>query len=97
MTAHISSVIKSYYCHLRSPGKLWPFLTQDAADVIAVSLIMSRLDYCNNTLWGILANHLNHQQKIQNGAHRNCDQNKVFRTHHPCPAVIALAPCHQTD
>ena len=44
MTANISSVIKSYYCRLRSPGKLRPFLTQDAANAIAVSLIMSRLD-----------------------------------------------------
>ena len=26
-----------------------------------------------------------------------CDQHKVSWTHHPCPAVIALAPCHQTD
>ena len=31
MTANISSVIKSCYCQLRSLGKLWPFLTQDAA------------------------------------------------------------------
>ena len=43
MTAHTSSVIKSCYCHLRSLGKLLPFLTQDAANAIAVSLIMSRL------------------------------------------------------
>ena len=44
MTAHISSVIKSFYHHLRSLGKLRPFLTQDAANATAVSL-MSRLDY----------------------------------------------------
>ena len=50
MTAHISSVIKSCCCHLRSLGKLWPFLTQDAANAIGVSLIMFRLDYCNSTL-----------------------------------------------
>ena len=38
MTAHISSVVKSCYCHLRSLGKLRPFPTQEAANVIAVSL-----------------------------------------------------------
>ena len=43
MTAHISCVIKSCYCHLRSLQKLQPFLTQDAANVIVVSLIMCRL------------------------------------------------------
>ena len=50
VTAHISNVIKSCYCHLRSLRKLQPFLTQDAANAIAVSLIMFRLDYCNSTL-----------------------------------------------
>ena len=37
--------------HIRSLGKLWPFLTHNAPKVIAVSLIMSRRDYCNSTLW----------------------------------------------
>ena len=67
-TAQISSVIKSCYCHLRSLGKLCPFLIQDAANAIAVSLIMSKLDFCNSTLWGFPANQLNHLQKIQNAA-----------------------------
>ena len=65
---HIGSVIKSCYCHLRSLGKLCPFLIQDAANAIAVSLIMSKLDFCNSTLWGFPANQLNHLQKIQNAA-----------------------------
>ena len=56
MTTHISSVIKSFYCHLRLLGNLQPFLTQDAANAIAMSLIMSRLDYCNSNLWGLPAN-----------------------------------------
>ena len=68
MAAHMSSVIKSCYCHLRSLGKLQPFLTQDAANAIAVSVIRSRLDHCNITLWGLSANLLNCVQKIQNAA-----------------------------
>ena len=36
-------------------AKLWPFLTQDATNAIAMSLIMSRLDYYNSTLWGLQA------------------------------------------
>ena len=68
MTARISSVIKSCYCHLGSPVKLGPVLTQDAANAIAVSLIMPRLDYCNSTLWGLPANQLHRLQKIQNAA-----------------------------
>ena len=64
---HISE-IKSCSCHLGLLGKLQPFLTQDAANVIAVSLIMSRLDYCNSTLCSLPANQLNLPQKIQNVA-----------------------------
>ena len=45
-----------------------PFLTQDASNAIAVSLIMSRLDYRNSTRWGLPADQLNHLQKIQNCA-----------------------------
>ena len=45
-----------------------PFLTQDASNAIAVSLIMSRLDYRNSTRWGLPADQLNHLQKIQNSA-----------------------------
>ena len=68
MTAHISNVMKSCYCHLRSQGKHRPFLVQETANAITVSLIMSRLDYCNSTLLGLPANQLNHLQKIQNAA-----------------------------
>ena len=53
MTAHLSGAIKSYHCHLRSLRKLRPFLTQDAANAIAVSLIMSRLDHCNSNRLGL--------------------------------------------
>ena len=70
MTAHISCVIKSCYCHLRSLGKLRLFVTQDAANNTAVSLIMSRLDYCNSTLWGLPSNQLIRLQKIHKTAVR---------------------------
>ena len=49
-------------------GKLEPM--QQAANAIAVSLIIFRLDYSNSTLWGHLAHHLNHLLKIQNAADR---------------------------
>ena len=59
---------KSCYCHLKSLGRLRPFLTQKTANTIAMSLIMSRMGYCNNTPWGLPANQLNHLQKILNAA-----------------------------
>ena len=44
---------------------------------------------------GLPATQLNHLQKIHNAAAHTVTRT-VSGTHHPCPAVIALAPCHQT-
>ena len=46
------------------------FLSADAANKLAVSLIFSRLDYCNSLLAGIPDNKLNKFQRIQNHAAR---------------------------
>ena len=46
------------------------FLSTDAANKLAVSLILSRLDYCNSLLAGIPDNKLNKLQCIQNHAAR---------------------------
>ena len=93
MTAHISSVIKSFYHHLRSLGKLRPFLTQDAGKGhCGVSHVQAGL------LWGIQPNQLNRLQKIQKAAARIVTRTKSReRVHQPCAAVITLASCHQTD
>ena len=66
MTACTSNMTRSCYCHLKSVGKLEPI--QQAASAIAVSLIISRLDYSSSTLWGHPAYQLNHLLKIQNAA-----------------------------
>ena len=88
MTAHISSVIKSCYCHLRSQGKHRPFLVQETANAITVSLIMSRLDYCNSALGGLPANQLNHLQKIQNAA--ACIVTRTKSREHITPVLQSL-------
>ena len=62
--------MRSCYHQLRSLGKLRPCLTEDAANTIAVSLILSKLDYCNSVLYGLPACHLNRLQKVQNAAAR---------------------------
>ena len=52
MDAHIK-----YLC--RRIGKIRSFLSTDAANKLALSLILSRLDYCNSLLAGLPDNKLN--------------------------------------
>ena len=70
MDAHIKYLCRILFCHLRRIGKIRCFLSTDAANKLAVSLILSRSDYCNSLLAGIPDNKLNKLQRIQNHAAR---------------------------
>ena len=70
MDAHIRYLCRILSCQLRRVGKIRSFLSTDAANKLAVSLILSRLDYCNSLLAGLHDNKLNKVQRIQNHAAR---------------------------
>ena len=63
--AHIEYLCRILSCQLRRIGKIRSFLSIDAANKLAVSLILSRLDYCNSLLAGIPDNKLNKLKRIQ--------------------------------
>ena len=68
MDAHIKYLCRILFCQLRRIGKIRFFLSTDVANKLAVSLILSRLDYFNCLLAGIPDNTLNKLQRIQNHA-----------------------------
>ena len=70
MDAHIKYLYRILFCQLRRIGKIHSFLSTDAANKLAVSLILSRLDCCNSLLAGIPDNKLNKLQRMQNHAAR---------------------------
>ena len=70
MTAHISSVVRACSMQLRAFGQLRPHLNKETANAVAVSLVLSRLDYCNSCLWGIPKKQIERLQKVQNNAAR---------------------------
>ena len=49
----MASVVRSCNVHIRALRHIRPRLTLDAAKSVAVSIIGSRLDYCNSLLHGI--------------------------------------------
>ena len=55
---------------LRRIGHLRRHLTVDAMKKLVSSFVLSRLDYCNSLLAGLLENRLDHLQRVQNNAAR---------------------------
>ena len=88
MTVHINQVVKNCNYYIRLLGKLRPLLTESAARSCALAFIMSRLDYCNSTLWGLPASQLNRLQKLQNSAARVVS--RVKKSDHITPVLRDL-------
>ena len=70
MDAHIEHLCRILFCQLCRTGKIRSFLSTDAANKLAVSLILYRLDYCNSLFDAVPDNNLNKLQGIQNHAAR---------------------------
>ena len=70
MDAYIKYLCRILFCQLCRTGQIRSFLSTDAANKLAVSLILSRLNYCNSLLADIPDNELNKLQRIQNHAAR---------------------------
>ena len=64
----VSSIVKSCHFLIRSLSRVRPYLTQKAANTIAVSLVLSKLDYCNSLLSGLPQKHIQRLQAVQNEA-----------------------------
>ncbi|KAK7095586.1 hypothetical protein V1264_006971 [Littorina saxatilis] len=67
---HISFIIKTCFFHLRRIASIRRYLTHDACVKLVVSLIFSRLDYCNSLLAGLPASSIHGLQRVQNAAAR---------------------------
>ncbi|CAJ0966409.1 unnamed protein product [Ranitomeya imitator] len=69
-TPYIRSLARSSYLHLKNISRIRPFLNFDSAKTLTVSLIHSRLDYCNSLLIGLPLAKLSPLQSVLNAAAR---------------------------
>ena len=67
---HVSAVVRYCFLHVRSLSKVRSYLIRKAADSIAISLILSKLDYCNGVFAGLPRTQIKRLQAAQNAAAR---------------------------
>jgi len=71
---HVSAVARSCNYHARAIRHICHLLTQDIAQTLAGSLILSRIDYCNAVLYSALSGTIQKLQRVQNNAARIVSQ-----------------------
>ena len=72
----VAFLVKTCYFHLKKLGQIHPYLNKKVSNAIAVSLIHSRLDYCNSLLTGLPKCQLKRLQSVQNSAARVVTKSK---------------------
>ena len=91
MNSHINTTVKTCFYYLRLLGKLCLYINQQTANTIAVSLVHSRLDYCNSILYGLPVFQLQRLQHVQNIAARIVT--RLTKTDHTTPILKIYTGC----
>ena len=88
MEAHVNTICKSAYFHLRNIGRIRKYLTKQAAETLIHAFITTRLDFMNGLLACLPNNLLKKLQRIQNTAARIVTRTKLAE--HITPVLYHL-------
>ena len=70
MEQQVDRICQTAYFEIRRIGSIHQFLTTEATNILATSLVLSRLHYCNSLLVGIPQKLVNKVQRVMNCAPR---------------------------
>ena len=70
MIPHINKICKAASFHIYNIRRIRKYLTIDATHTLGHSIVIGRLDYCNNLLYKVPAIHISKLQRIQNSTAR---------------------------
>ena len=68
--AHVSSISRSSFYHLRNLSRIRKYFTKESAEFAVHAFVTSKLDYCNALLYGLPKYQLQRLQYVQNTAAR---------------------------
>ena len=85
---HVLAVFRSCFFHVRSLNRVRSYLTRKAANRVAVSLILSKLDCCNSFLTGLPQTQIKRLQATESATARTVT--KCRRTDHITPFLRQL-------
>ena len=68
--AHVSSICRSSFYHLRNLSRIRKYFTKESAEVAVHAFVTSKLDYCNALLYGLPKYQLQRLQYVQNKTRR---------------------------
>ena len=70
MNVHVTNLRKSCYNEIRKISHVRPFINEQCTIKLVISLVLSKLDYCNCIMYGMSENNFYKLQLIQNHAAR---------------------------
>ena len=72
LSSHVSSLCQKMFAEIRNISLNRKYLTDEVAVQLVISLVFSKLDYCNSLLAGLPQNIICKLQRVQNCAARVC-------------------------
>ena len=88
LSAHVNSLCQQMFMEIRKISLHRKFLPDDVVIQLMVSLVLSKMDYCNSLFFGLPNNLLNKLQRVQNCAAKICLRKRKFD--HVTPLLKAL-------
>ena len=89
LTDHVKSTVKACNFHLRAIKHIRHLLTEQDTSTLAVSLVHTKLDYCNSLLYNTSITNIHALQRIQNNLARI-----VVQPTTPTPSLTLLRNLH---
>ncbi|KAK7108418.1 hypothetical protein V1264_016162 [Littorina saxatilis] len=88
LSQHVQNIRTIAYSNLRKISSIRHYLTPQAAQTLACSLVLSRIDYCNSLFYGCDQKLVESLQKVQNSAAKLIYRSKKFD--HVTPLLRSL-------